>query len=284
VIGDAVAQGVDGLTSAIASMLVEHEVSLAIRPSWESIRSGRVGTVRARIGAVGFAGLRLTSIDVAAHDVGIRPALPPHLLARAVDATATIEQRSVDQWSRRLRLPARLVITPSGLMARFGVAGLRLGQIDMNVAASAGGVRLSPRRLTTFGIDVQMQDQLDIRLPIPLLPAGAELTAVDWGAGTGSVTVHVDDLDMAFGWAELHRLRRMARQAIAPLDRDAQSRAREVTVEPAANTTPRGIAPARVPSGGRWQDFVGAPRRPRTKSRPERGSSMPLRPASSASE
>ena len=198
---------VNSLASRAASQLSGAPVRVALHPGARELVRARIASVRATVASIEVAGIRVRDVDITATGVTVMPAIPPRLVARRVDVSSVIDQRAVDVWTRRLGLPARLVIRPSRLVARIGVGGLRLGQIDMDVSVTEGGLRLSPRRMATLGFDLHTQGELDVVLPLPALPSNAVLTRVDWGDGTGTVGVRIDDVDLPVRWSDLRRAR-----------------------------------------------------------------------------
>lgn len=205
-----VATRVDDVLSRAARKLTGQDLRLSARPTVAALKRGRFGNVELRMASLDVGGIRLASLHLRAADVGIRPALPPRLVAGGADVSVRVEQRAVDRWARSLGLPARLVIRPSKLVARLGVAGLRLGQIDMEVSVAPEGIRLAPRRFATLGIDVRTEDGLDVVIPLPALPAGAVLTSVEWGDGVGDLTLHVTDVAVPVGLDDIRRARALA--------------------------------------------------------------------------
>lgn len=198
---------VNALASRAASQLSGAPVRVALHPGARELVRARLASIRASVANVEVAGIRVRDVDITASGVTVVPAIPPRLIARRVDVAAVIGQRAVDAWTRRLGLPARLVIRPSRLVARIGVGGLRLGQIDMDVAVTDGGLQLSPRRMATLGFDLRTQGELDVVLPLPALPSNAVLTKVEWGDGTGTVALRIDDFDLPVRWSDLRRAR-----------------------------------------------------------------------------
>jgi hypothetical protein len=198
---------VNALVSRVASSFGGGPIRVALHPRAGDLLRGRLASVRAAASDVDVAGVRLREVEITASRVMLVPSIPPRLRARRIDVAAHLDQRAVDAWTRALGLPARLVIRPSRLVARIGVGGLRLGQIDMDVSVTNGGIRLSPRRMATLGFDLRTEGELDVVLPMPSLPSNAVVTDVKWQDGTGTVALRVDDFDVPLHWSDVRAAR-----------------------------------------------------------------------------
>ena len=211
---------VNALVSRVASSFGGGPIRVALHPRTRDLLRGRLASVRAAASNVDVGGVRLREVEITANGVLLVPAIPPRLRARRIDVAAHVDQRAVDAWTRGLGLPARLVIRPSRLVARIGVGGLRLGQIDMDMSVTNGGIRLSPRRMATLGFDLRTEGELDVVLPMPSLPSNAVVTNVEWGDRTGTVALQVDDFDLPVRCSDLRRVR----AAVGDLVRRSPSR------------------------------------------------------------
>lgn len=203
----------DRATSRLASIAIGRPIEVRVRAGSAAARRARIGPLAVRMRDLTVGGLRVDQVAAEARDLGIRLAWPPRVVASGVRATATVTQQSLDRWTRRTGLPARLVMRPGRLVARVGVAGLRLGQVEMGVSATPAGLRLSPRRLESLGLDLRANGELDVTIPLPALPAGAAVTATEWSDGYGSVSLSVPGIDLSVTRDDLRRARRLAERA-----------------------------------------------------------------------
>jgi hypothetical protein len=101
-------------------------------------------------------------------------------------------------------------------VARFGLAGLRLAQVEMEVTAGGGGLQLSPRRVTGAGVDIRTATDLAVRIPLPHLPVSPSLTSVDWDEGHGTIRFELPALSMPVTRESLRRLGTAMQQVTAP--------------------------------------------------------------------
>jgi len=200
----------DSVATAVARRVTKLEVAARLRTSWAATRSGRLAVVGFDGVGITVGGLRLARLEVRAEDVGLRWSRGLHLVVGSADAAIELRQRDLDVWSRRLDLPARLVLRDGRLVARFGVAGLRLGQVEMDVRAVGGGVQLVPRRLTGLGVDLRTGSDLAVRIPLPDLPVSPSITDVQWYDGRGEIRLAVPELSIPLTRETLGQLRDVA--------------------------------------------------------------------------
>jgi hypothetical protein len=198
---------INRLITQAARHLTGLALDVTIAPTLQAARRARLGLVKVGATDLGIGGLGLARVEIKAADVGFQLGRRVRLVTGTVDISARIVQSDLDGWSRRLGLPARLVMRPGRLVARLGVAGIRLGQIEMGVTASGGGIRLSPQRISGFGIDLRTQDELDIQIPIPVLPVKVSITRTEWDHGEGIIELHAPDVAILVTVEDLRRLR-----------------------------------------------------------------------------
>lgn len=200
----------DSLASAVARRVTKLEVAARVRTSWAATRHGRLALVGFDGVGITVGGLRLARLEVRAEDVGVRWSRRPQLVVGSADVAIELRQRDLDEWSRRLDLPARLVLRDGRLVARFGVAGLRLAQMEMDVRAVGGGVQLVPRRLTGLGVDLRTGSDFAVRIPLPNLPVSPSITDVQWHDGRGEIRFGVPELSLPLTRETLGHLRDVA--------------------------------------------------------------------------
>lgn len=202
---------INRLATAAARRFTGLALDVAISPTLRAARRARIGLISIAATDIDIGGLRLANVEIKAADVGLRLGRPVRLVTGTVDISARIVQSDLDRWSRRLGLPARLVMRPGRLVARLGVAGIRLGQIEMGVTASEGGIRLSPQRISGLGIDLRTQDELDVEIPLPALPVSVSITRTDWDEGQGIVELRAPEAAIPVAREELRRLASLSR-------------------------------------------------------------------------
>jgi hypothetical protein len=138
---------------------------------------GQLDRVHAVVGGVVVAGLVVHRVDVRARRVRLVPGLPPHLRIGEVDIGAVVRQSDMDDWTRAASLPVRLRFRREGISARAGLAGLRLGEVLVDLAVDGHRLRLVPHRVDVLGVAMNnpSTNLLQLALPLPPLPARARL-------------------------------------------------------------------------------------------------------------
>lgn len=193
---DLVLAALDGVATAIGRWVSGLPATVSVRPSWSSTRHGRIALVTVDIAGLSVGGLRVAQAHVRVHDLGLDLADGLAVHVGATEVSIQVGQRDLDSWSRHKGLPARLVMRDGGLVARVGLAGVRLAQVEMEATASGGGLQLSPRRLTGAGVDIRTATDLAVRIPLPRLPVSPSLTSVEWKEGHGTIRFELPALSL----------------------------------------------------------------------------------------
>lgn len=214
-------QVIDGIATAVGRRLSGLPLTVEVRPSWSATRRGRIAHVAIDVAGLTVGGLRLAQVLVRVQDVGVRWADGLELAVQATDVSIQVDQRDLDAWSRHRGLPARLVMRDGRLVARLGVAGVRLAQVEMDVTAVGDGLQLSPRRLAGAGVDIRTATDLAIRIPIPRLPASPSLTSAEWRDGHGTIRFVLPALSIPVSAESLRRLGEAVGRLAGPQPEDA---------------------------------------------------------------
>lgn len=184
-------RGIDSFVAALAG--TPARLRVAAKPG---LLLGRVERLHLTLREVWVGGLRLTELDLRLSGVRVPVSWPPRLQVEGVVARARVEQRALDAWTRSSALPVRLALRRGGIIARTGVAGLRLGEIDMSLHLDGGRLWLAPQRLSMLGVAVEPRAVMPpVKLPLPRLPNDARLVAVDPDDGAVELCFNVADID-----------------------------------------------------------------------------------------
>ncbi|MDA8274057.1 MAG: LmeA family phospholipid-binding protein [Actinomycetota bacterium] len=187
----AVADATDVLVALAVGAPVRLRVSIT-----PSLAAGRVSQARVTIPDLRIAGLHLAVVDVRAQQLRIVPRWPPRVRAERIGVRVRVEQDALDQWTHSKALPVRLALRAGIISARAGIAGLRLGELDVAVDLERGRLRLTPRRMSMLGAAFGVATAMPaVTLPLPPLPRHATLLAVEPTVGA---------IDLSFGLAYLH--------------------------------------------------------------------------------
>ncbi len=161
-----------------------------------SLAAGRAQQVRVTIPDLRIAGLHLAVVDVHATQLRITPRWPPRVRAERIGVRVRVEQHALDRWTRSNALPLRFALRAGIISARTGIAGRRLGELEVAVDLEQGRLRLTPRRMSMLGVSLGAATAAmpAATLPLPPLPRHATLLAVEPTVGA---------IDLSFGLANL---------------------------------------------------------------------------------
>ena len=181
-------------SDAVASAAAGRPVRLRVGLSPGGVCSGRVGRLRATVDDIDLGGLEVTRLALDARDARVIPAWPPRLRTGPVRIRAEVRQGALDTWTRRASLPVRLRLRAEGLAVRAGLAGVRLADVRAAVEIDRGLLMVTPLRGEVLGLGLPA---LPVRLPLPIpaLPRGTRLVALDLSEGRGTFEVEVPSLD-----------------------------------------------------------------------------------------
>ena len=132
----------------------------------DSALKGRAGITDLDSGAIGF-DLALDQIDLDRY----RP--PPEPAAKLQPAAKTAPADAAPEGLKTLRLDGKLTA------GRLGIAGVKLTQLAMTVAAKDGITHLAPATARLYGGDFTGDVTLDAREAVPLIKISQTLSGVD---------------------------------------------------------------------------------------------------------
>lgn len=177
------------ITDSTVTALVGSPTRVRVHLSPAGVARGQLDAVRVVVGGISVAGLRIDRIDARARGVRLVPGLPPLVRAAAVEVGATVEQAAADAWTRSASLPLRFRFRSDGVATRAGIGRVRLGEVVIDLAVEGRRLRLVPRRAEMLGVTMRnpSTDLLRLVLPLPPLPAGAQLLRLTPEEGSAEV-------------------------------------------------------------------------------------------------
>ena len=199
------------LIDATASRVLDHPIRPRVKTSPAGLLRGELDVVKVEVPAVLAAGLVLDRLSVRAERVRVVPGLPPRLRAGPVGIRAFVCQEHVDRWTRASHLPMRIGLTEDGVVLTAGVGGFRMGEVLADLEVAGPFLRLAPKRARIAGMPTPLVRFLRGYLPLPPLPRGAQLTALQHGDGELAVTFRVEEVDEPLTPDVARRLRTLAR-------------------------------------------------------------------------
>lgn len=204
---------VDRIATEVAGVVARRPVDVRLRPSLDGVVGGRLDEVRVELQGIATTGLVIDRVRFRSTRVGVRPGLPPRLVAESLEVTSTVRESSVNRWLRTDLGPFRIHLEPDGVVVRTSVAGLTVNEVSTELVVEGRWLKLRPRRAAVFGVPTPMTRLFRGYLPLPALPAGARLGRVEHGDGEISVTVDLGSVDEPMDLGLVDRLARRVRLA-----------------------------------------------------------------------
>ena len=180
-LGDAALRVFDAAASAISTRAVGTPVKIRMDMSPGGAIRGRIDQVSIETADVSMGLLSLDKLRMQVNKVAIVPAFPPRIETGQVSFVATVGQAAVDAWTRSVALPLRIRFRKGAIVTRAGIAGLRLGEMEVDLAVDGRLLRLIPRRVSVLGLEMTTPSILQGALPLPPLPRGLHLSEISPG-------------------------------------------------------------------------------------------------------
>lgn len=193
----------------IASRLVKVpvQIQLDLNPG---LLIGRLSKAQISMSGVSVNGLLLKEVNIEIEKAALVPSWPLRLKVKRLEAHVHLDQSSLDAWSKSAGLPVRLRLRPGRVVARTGIAGLRLSEADMDVKLEDRILRLVPRRINVLGMEASGGRLGRIALPLPQLPRDARLVALEPQESALRARIAVDNLDEEVTKERLKEIKKMA--------------------------------------------------------------------------
>lgn len=194
----------DGIVREVAGAPVRCRVSLTL-----PLALGRAERARVVVPDVVVAGLRLRDVDIRARGLRVVPGLPPRVRIERLAVLVRVDEASLDDWARSVALPMRFRLRPGAVEARAGVAGFRLGLVEVDVAVDERRrLRVAPRRVSVLGVGLVSSMMPAVALPLPALPRRARLCAIEPGEAMVRLAFELTSIDEPLSPARVAELSR----------------------------------------------------------------------------
>ena len=211
------------LLLSIVDAATERVLDRPVRPRMKvtpaGMLRGEIDVFKIEVPAFLASGLVLDRFILRAERLRITPGIPPRLRAGPVTIKAIVDQENLDRWTRSTHVPFRLQLLSDGVVVSTGVAGIRVGEVEVDLAVAGPFVRLRPRRATMLGLPAPLVRFLRGYLPLPPLPRGAKLHRVEPSEGELAVTFLIDEVDEPLTPQIAQRIARVVRLPLPSLPR-----------------------------------------------------------------
>jgi len=198
--------------SDLLDQLVSRYLEQPVKASWEGTPAdmlrGSFDDARMELGGLATAWLPLEGVVLSARRAELQPGVPASLHVEDPSLLLSVGQRDVSRWVERFQLPFELHLTERGLLARVRLAGLQVGEIEVQVGVSAGWFVLQPRRASVLGVPNYMAWLFRTYLPLPPLAEGARLEEIGHEEGRLRLRFEIASFEEDLTPGLLGRLRR----------------------------------------------------------------------------
>ena len=213
----------DRFVSRFMSSPVRFRMSL--RPS---LLFGRTRRARFFAEDLKVAEFLVQRIEIDARDVRFSFRRPWRLHTAEMTADAVISEKTFNAYARDKGVPFRVSFRDGGIRARTGVAGIRLGAVDMDFEVDDDVIRITPREFSALGIGIGLSaraaESLRAELPIPELPYGVKVSELRPVHGALEAVLVGEDVSVVFDEEmreNLSRFRKREKEEGTTEDEDA---------------------------------------------------------------
>lgn len=206
-LGDATLRVFDAAASSVSTRTVGAPVKIRMGMSLRRALRGRIDNISIETSDVSMGLLALDKLKMQINEVALVPAFPPRLETGQVSFAATVGQAAVDAWTRSVALPLRIRFRKGAIVTRAGIAGLRLGEMEVDLAVDGRLLRLVPRRVNVLGVEMTTPSVFQGALPLPPLPRGLHLSEISPGEGELVVAGIVNSLSEPLTRENLRRVK-----------------------------------------------------------------------------
>lgn len=123
------------------------------------------------------------------------PGIPARFTANNARITVSIDQRQVDRWLRRLRVPFELRLVEDAIEFRMDVAGFALSRARTELAIADRWFVLRPKSAELLGFQNRLATLFRTSLPLPRLAPQTRLTGVEHALGSLRLEMTLDDFE-----------------------------------------------------------------------------------------
>lgn len=136
------------------------------------------------------------------------PGIPARIEAVGSRIEVSIDQRQVDRWLRRARVPFQLRLTAEAIEFKIAVAGLALTRTETELRVQRGWFVLRPKRIEVFGVRARLVSVFRTYLPLPRLAPQTRLTGISHADGRLRFELSLDDFSDIITPGLIERLQR----------------------------------------------------------------------------
>jgi hypothetical protein len=136
------------------------------------------------------------------------PGIPARIEAVGTRIEVSIDQRQVDRWLRRIRVPFRLRLTEDAIEFQMKIAGFSLTRSETELDVQRGWFVLRPKRIEILGLRTRLVSIFRTYLPLPRLAPQTRLTGIRHVEGRLRFELSLDDFADVITPGLIERLQR----------------------------------------------------------------------------
>jgi hypothetical protein len=180
---------IDDLLSTYLKMPAKVSWDGAIADSVRGVFEG----VRLELAGLAVLALPFDRLVFRADRFRFTPGIPARIEAVGTRIEVSIDQRQVDRWLRRIRVPFRLRLTEDAIEFHMKIAGFSLTRTETELDVQRGWFVLRPKRIEVLGVRARLVSVFRTYLPLPRLARQTRLTGIRHVEGRLRFELSLDD-------------------------------------------------------------------------------------------
>ena len=121
------------------------------------------------------------------------PGIPARIEAVGPRIEVSIDQRQIDRWLKRARVPFELRLTEDAIDFQLNVGGISLTRTRTELGVQRGWFVLRPQRVEVLGVRARLVSVFRTYLPLPRLAPQTRLTGIRHAEGSLRFELGLDD-------------------------------------------------------------------------------------------
>jgi hypothetical protein len=183
-------------SDAIDNLLSSY-LKMPAKVSWEgaladSVRGVFEG-VRLELAGLAILALPFDRLVVRADRFQFTPGIPARIEAVGPRIEVSIDQRQIDRWLKRARVPFELRLTEDAIEFQMNVGGISLTRTRTELGVQRGWFVLRPQRVEVLGVRARLVSVFRTYLPLPRLAPQTRLTGIRHAEGSLRFELGLDD-------------------------------------------------------------------------------------------
>ncbi len=185
-------------SDAIDNLLSSY-LKMPAKVSWEgaladSVRGVFEG-VRLELAGLAILALPFDRLVIRADRFQFTPGIPARIEAVGTRIEVSIDQRQIDRWLKRARVPFDLRLTEDAIDFQMNVGGVSLTRTRTELGVQRGWFVLRPQRVEVLGVRARLVSIFRTYLPLPRLAPQTRLTGIRHAEGSLRFELGLDDFD-----------------------------------------------------------------------------------------